>query len=112
MDPYTLQTKYQGDYAVGDLASTGVPKAGVYARGAARNVAANIIAGLRGAAQIARNSGAGSCYTEFGAGRIGRVGVDFLSGPKPFGTWHGASEAFREDKALFGSSRRARWFGR
>jgi len=38
--------------------------------------------------------------------------VDFLSGPKPFGTWHGASEALREDKALFGSTRRARWFGR
>ena len=112
VDPYTLQTKYQGVYAVGDLASTGVPKAGVYAEGAARTVAANIIAGLRGEPQTAQNPGAGSCYIEFGAGQIGRVDVDFLSGPKPFGTWHGASEALREDKELFGTTRRARWFGR
>lgn len=111
VDPYTLQTKYPGVYAVGDLANTGVPKAGVYAEGAARTVAANIISLLRKEAQTARNPGSGSCYIEFGANRIGRVDVDFLSGPKPFGTFHGASEALRVDKENFGSSRRARWFG-
>ena len=112
VDPFTLETRYPGVYAVGDLANTGVPKAGVYAEGAARAVAANIISWLRGEAQTARNPGAGSCYIEFGAGRIGRVDVDFLSGPKPFGTFHGASEEMRLDKEQFGSSRRARWFGR
>ena len=112
VDPYTLQTKHAGVYALGDLANTGVPKAGVYAEGAARTVAANIISLLRNEAQSARNPGAGSCYIEFGAGRIGRVDVDFLSGPKPFGTFHGASQALRVDKEHFGSSRRARWFGR
>jgi sulfide:quinone oxidoreductase len=111
VDPYSLQTKYPGVYAVGDLASTGVPKAGVYAEGAARTVAANIISLLRNEEQTARNPGAGSCYIEFGANRIARVDVDFLSGPKPFGTFHGASEALRVDKEHFGSSRRARWFG-
>lgn len=112
VDPYTLQTKYPGVYAVGDLANTGVPKAGVYAEGAARTVAANIISLLRNEPQTARNPGAGSCYIEFGANRIARVDVDFLSGPKPFGTFHGASQALRVDKEHFGSSRRARWFGR
>jgi sulfide:quinone oxidoreductase len=112
VDPFTLQTKYAGVYAVGDLANTGVPKAGVYAEGAARTVAANIISRLRGEDETARNPGAGSCYIEFGANRIGRVDVDFLSGPKPFGTFHGASEELRLDKEQFGSSRRARWFGR
>lgn len=111
VDPYTLQTRYPGVYAVGDLANTGVPKAGVYAEGAARTVAANIVSLLREEPQTARNPGAGSCYIEFGANRIGRVDVDFLSGPKPFGTFHGASEALRIDKEQFGSSRRARWFG-
>jgi sulfide:quinone oxidoreductase len=111
VDPHTLQTSYPGVYAVGDLASTGVPKAGVYAEGAARTVAANIISQLRNEPQTARNPGAGTCYIEFGANRIARVDVDFLSGPKPFGTYHGASEAMRVDKELFGSSRRARWFG-
>jgi len=110
VDPFTLQTKFSGVYAVGDLANTGVPKAGVYAEGAARTVAANIISRLRRQAETARNPGAGSCYIEFGANRIGRVDVDFLSGPKPFGTFHGASEALRVDKEHFGASRRARWF--
>jgi sulfide:quinone oxidoreductase len=111
VDPYTLQTRHPGVYAVGDLANTGVPKAGVYAEGAARTVAANIISQLRNEVPTARNPGAGSCYIEFGAARIGRVDVDFLSGPKPFGTVHGASRALRVDKEHFGSSRRARWFG-
>ena len=112
VDPFTLQTRYPGVYAVGDLANTGVPKAGVYAEGAARTVAGNVISQLRGEPETARNPGAGSCYIEFGANRIARVDVDFLSGPKPFGTFHGASEALRVDKENFGSSRRARWFGR
>jgi sulfide:quinone oxidoreductase len=111
VDPFTLLTKFPNVYALGDLANTGVPKAGVYAEGAARTVAANIISRLRNEAETARNPGAGSCYIEFGANRIGRVDVDFLSGPKPFGTFHGASEALRVDKEHFGSSRRARWFG-
>jgi sulfide:quinone oxidoreductase len=112
VDPHTLATKHPGVYAVGDLAATGVPKAGVYAEGAARTVAANIIAMVRGEPQTARNPGAGSCYIEIGAGLIARIDVDFLSGPKPFGTFHGASEEMRRDKEEFGSSRRARWFGR
>jgi sulfide:quinone oxidoreductase len=112
VDPHTLATPYPGVYAVGDLAATGVPKAGVYAEGAARTVAANIIAMVRGEPQTARNPGAGSCYIEIGAGLIARIDVDFLSGPKPFGTFHGASEEMRRDKEEFGASRRARWFGR
>jgi sulfide:quinone oxidoreductase len=42
---------------------------------------------------------------------IGKVEVDFLSGPKATGTYHAPSESLRADKELFGSSRRARWFG-
>ncbi|MCX7300564.1 MAG: FAD-dependent oxidoreductase [Rhodobacterales bacterium] len=112
VDPFTLATRFEGVYAVGDLAATGVPKAGVYAEGAARVVAANIISRLRNEPETARNPGAGSCYIEIGANKIARVDVDFLSGPKPFGTFHGASEEMRRDKEHFGASRRARWFGR
>ena len=53
----------------------------------------------------------GTCYNEFGAGRIGRVDVDFFSGPKPTGQYHEPSAALRADRNHFGSSRRARWFG-
>ena len=48
----------------------------------------------------------------FGAGRVGRVNVDFLSGLKPTGTFEEPSAALVAAKELFGSSRRARWFGR
>ena len=89
----------------------GVPKAGVFAEGAARVVAASLIARVRGGEQPAAYDGLGSCYIEFGAGRVGRVDVDFLSGPKPTGTFHEPSAALVAEKEHFGSSRRARWFG-
>jgi len=112
VDPKTLETRFPGVYAVGDVATIGVPKAGVFAEGAARVVGASLIAGLRRAEQPGAYDGLGSCYIEFGAGRVGRVDVDFLSGPKPTGTFHEPSDALVAEKRHFGSSRRARWFSR
>jgi sulfide:quinone oxidoreductase len=106
-----LETKFPGVYAVGDLANTGAPKAGVFAEGAARTVAKNIGALIKQEEPIAKNPGAGSCYIEFGANRIARVDVDFFSGPKPTGVFHEPSEALRADKKAFGATRKARWFG-
>jgi sulfide:quinone oxidoreductase len=112
VDPRTLETKFAGVYAIGDLANTGAPKAGVFAEGAARAVAENLSAIIRRQEPTAKNPGAGSCYIEFGGGRIARVDVDFFSGPKPTGTFNEPSEAVRADKSAFGATRRARWFGR
>jgi sulfide:quinone oxidoreductase len=109
--PRTLETRFQGVYAIGDIANTGTPKAGVFAEGAARAVATSLIAHIRGGDQSGAYTGAGSCYIEFGAGRIGRVDVDFFSGPAPTGTYHEPSVELRADKEHFGASRRARWFG-
>lgn len=108
----TLETNFPGVYAVGDVNGVGTAKAGVFAEGAARVVAAAIIAQLRGGPSPEAYKGAGTCYVEFGRGQIGKVDVDFLSGPKPVGTFHGASEALVAEKAYFGSSRIQRWFGR
>jgi sulfide:quinone oxidoreductase len=107
----TLETRFPNVYAVGDVATVGVPKAGVFAEGAARVVADSLIARLRHAEQPAAYRGLGSCYIEFGAGRVGRVDVDFLSGPKPTGTFQEPSNALVAEKHHFGSNRRARWFG-
>jgi sulfide:quinone oxidoreductase len=107
----TLETRFPGVYAIGDVATIGVPKAGVFSEGAARVVAASLVARLRGGAQPDDYDGLGSCYIEFGAGRVGRVDVDFLSGPKPTGTFQEPSNALVAEKQHFGSSRRARWFG-
>jgi sulfide:quinone oxidoreductase len=111
VDSRTLRTRFPDVYAVGDVATVGVPKAGVFAEGAARAVAESLIARLRGDEQPDGYSGRGSCYIEFGAGRVGRVDVDFLSGPAPTGVFQEPSDVFVADKQLFGSSRRARWFG-
>jgi sulfide:quinone oxidoreductase len=112
VDSKTLQTRYPGVYAVGDVATIGVPKAGVFAEGAARVVAAGLIAKLQGGQDPRAYEGMGSCYIEFGAGRVGRVDVDFLSGPKPTGIYHEPSVALVTEKEHFGSSRRASWFER
>ena len=106
------QTRFPGVYAVGDVATVGVPKAGVFAEGAARVVAASLVARLRNVRRPDAYDGLGSCYIEFGAGRVGRVDVDFLSGSKPTGTYHEPSIALVAEKQRFGSSRSARWFGR
>jgi len=112
VNPRTLETRFPGVYAIGDVAATGVPKAGVFAEGPARIVAASLIAGLQGGEQPGGYDGRGSCYIEFGSGRVGRVDVDFLSGPKPTGTFQEPSATLVTEKQHFGSSRRARWFGR
>jgi sulfide:quinone oxidoreductase len=111
VDSATLQTRFPDVYAVGDVATAGVPKAGVFAEGAARVVAQRLIAELRGEESSARHLGQGTCYIEFGEGRIGRVDIDFLSGPEKTGTFNAPSAEQMALKESFGSSRRERWFG-
>jgi sulfide:quinone oxidoreductase len=111
VDKQTLETKFPGVYAVGDVNGVGTAKAGVFAENAAKVVAARIIAGISGGPMPDAYKGQGLCYIEFGKGEVGKVEVDFLSGPKPTGMFHGASEAVAEEKVRFGSSRVARWFG-
>jgi len=108
----TLETEYPGVYAVGDVTTVGVPKAGVFAEGAARVAAASLLARIAAGEEPDPYDGRGSCYIEFGAGLVGRVDVDFLSGPKPTGSFRDPSLELVAEKEHFGSSRAARWFGR
>jgi sulfide:quinone oxidoreductase len=111
VDSATLQTRFPAVYAVGDVATAGVPKAGVFAEGAARIVAQTLIATLRGGEPPGPHLGQGTCYIEFGRGRVGSVDIDFLSGPSRTGTFNAPSAALVAKKEHFGSSRRTRWFG-
>jgi sulfide:quinone oxidoreductase len=106
----TLETKFPGVYAVGDVATVGVPKAGVFAERTARVVAKELIAEIMRREHPEGYDGRGSCYIEFGGGRVGRVDVDFF-GPNPRGTLQEPSIELVAEKERFGSSRRARWFG-
>jgi sulfide:quinone oxidoreductase len=110
-DSRTLATRYPGVYAIGDVSTVGVPKAGVFAEGAARAVARALIAQARGGGDTEGYDGRGSCYIEFGDDMVARVDVDFYSGPKPTGTFAEPSAAIVAEKEHFGSSRKARWFG-
>jgi sulfide:quinone oxidoreductase len=112
VDSRTLETRFANVYALGDVATVGVPKAGVFSEGAARVVAASLLARLRGDEPPAPYDGRGGCYIEFGGGRVGKVDVDFFSGPKPTGTFREPSSELVAEKRRFGSSRRVRWFGR
>jgi sulfide:quinone oxidoreductase len=111
VDKTNLKTQYPNVYAIGDVNSVGTPKAGVFAEGAAKIAAVSIIAELEGGENPSPYKGAGTCYVEFGDGRVGKVDVDFFSGPAPIGYYTEASVDLVADKELFGSSREARWFG-
>jgi sulfide:quinone oxidoreductase len=111
VDSATLKTRFPGVYAVGDVATAGVPKAGVFAEGAARVVAQTLIHEFRGGDSPGRHLGRGTCYIEFGQGAVGSVDIDFLSGPSRTGTFNPPSAALVAEKEHFGSSRRKRWFG-
>jgi sulfide:quinone oxidoreductase len=112
VDPASLATRFPGVYAVGDVTSVGTAKAGSFAERAARVVADQLVARLRGTPQPPGYDGTGACYVEFGDHEVARVDVDFFSSPgHPRGTLAGPSAAIAADKAAFGVSRRTRWFG-
>jgi sulfide:quinone oxidoreductase len=112
VDSLTLQTSFDGVYAIGDVTSVGTPKAGVFSEGQAAVVAAGISARIRGAASSVTYDGHGTCYLEFGHDQVARVDVTFLSGAKPIGEMDGPSAAIAADKIDFGASRISRWFSR
>lgn len=110
VDGRTLATPFPDVYAIGDVTSAPVPRAGVFAEGQARIVAAGIINRFRGSPDTDRYEGAGSCYIEFGAGTVARVDINILGGPQPTGRFAAPSADIVVEKELFGSSRRSRWF--
>jgi sulfide:quinone oxidoreductase len=112
VDPISLETRFPGVYAVGDVTSVGTPKAGVFAEGQALVVAERIGAQLRDEAATAAYDGHGICYMEFGHDMIAKVDVTFTSGARPVGNLEGPSPDLMRDKTEFGSSRVQRWFGR
>ena len=111
VDPRNLKTRFPGVYAVGDVTSVGTPKAGMFSEGAARVVAASLIAELQGGEPPSAYDGAGTCYIECGGDRVGRVDVVFAPGASPTGSFAEPSLALAREKQNFGSSREARWFG-
>jgi sulfide:quinone oxidoreductase len=111
VDPLTLQTSFDGVYAVGDVTSVGTPKAGVFSEGQAAIVAERLIAQFRDEVPSAEYDGHGLCYLELGHEQVAKVDVTFMSGQRPTGSLVGPSRELVADKSEFGTSRITRWFG-
>jgi sulfide:quinone oxidoreductase len=111
VDSLTLETRFPGVYAVGDVTSVGTPKAGVFSEGQAGVVAERPIAQVQGE-EGPTYGGVGVCYLEFGGDLVAGVEVTFLQGQPPFGTYDGPSERLAAFKGEFGTSRARRWFGK
>jgi sulfide:quinone oxidoreductase len=111
VDRGTLRTRFENVYAVGDVAGTPNAKAGVFAEVAAGVVAEEIIATIRGGEPPDPFEGAGTCFIEFGDGRVGKVEANFFGGPDPTARLVGPSEELAAEKREFAATRRERWFG-
>ncbi len=106
-----LATRFPNVYAVGDVTALPMAKAGVFAEAAARVVADDIAARLRGGVLQRPYEGAGTCYIEFGGGMVGVVEANFFGGPTPTARLVGPSRELAADKVAFASTRKERWFG-
>ncbi|MEX1253641.1 MAG: FAD-dependent oxidoreductase [Dehalococcoidia bacterium] len=111
VDKANLSTRFPDVYAVGDVTSAPVPKAGIFAESAARAVAEHLTVRLRQQGTPKPYDGAGSCFIEFGDRTVGRVDVDFLTGPSVVAPFTDASLQGAEEKKEFAASRRRFWFG-
>ena len=110
VDDKNLATRFPGVYAVGDVTSAPVPKAGMFSESAARAVAEHLIAELRGAGSPTPFDGAGVCYIEFGDNIVGRVDADFRPGTTATAPFSPPSPELTEEKREFASVRKQRWF--
>jgi sulfide:quinone oxidoreductase len=113
VDQTNLATRFAGVYALGDVASGArtVAKAGIFAEAAARVVAADIAARLRGSEPPPPYQGDGPCYIEFGGGIVGKAEINFLGGPAPAARLIAPSRELAAEKEAFAATRRQSWFG-
>jgi len=106
-----LSTRFPDVYAIGDVTSAPVPKAGIFAESAGRAVAEHLIVRLREEGTAKPYDGAGACFIEFGDQKVGRVDVDFLTGPSVTAPLTEASLQGAEETREFAAWRRMFWFG-
>ena len=111
VNKHSMLTKFPNVYAIGDVASTGIPKSGSFAAGAARSAAEHIIAEYEGHDFTMGYDGKGSCYVEFGEGMVGRADVDFYTKSTATGIHRGVSTTLADEKRSIGERNKARWFG-
>ena len=111
VDPATFATRFPGVFAVGDVTSAPVPRAGGIAEGEAATVAKVLISQLTGGSVPPPYDGASGCYVELGDDLVGRIDVDFLSYDTPVAKFSAPTAELAGEKREWGATRIARWFG-
>ena len=116
VDRHTLETKYPGVYALGDVVSIPLtigkplPKAGVFAHAEAAVVARNIVRSITGTGTSASFDGVGTCFIETGDGKAGMGIGDFYAEPVPQMKLHPPGRRWHLAKVLFEKRWLWRWF--
>jgi sulfide:quinone oxidoreductase len=117
VDAGTMQTSYEGVYAVGDVTliplANGLPfpKAGVMAELQATRVARAIAAQVLGDEPPPPFDGSGFCPIELGPYAAALVEGHWYAEPEPLVTIEGPSDTHVGEKASFEAERLQRWFG-
>ena len=107
VDRQTLQTRFDGVYAVGDATAVALangkplPKAGVFAHAEALVAARRLAAGLGRSASDAVFDGQGYCWLETGGGKAGFAVGDFFAEPDPLVALRRPRRVWHAGKALF-----------
>lgn len=117
VDVRTLETRFPGVYAIGDLTEITLangmplPKAGIFAEGEGQIVANRIAAAFAGRTPEATFEGVGHCFMEVGKGQALLVRGRFLAEPAPDVALTEPSSQFLEEKHTFEAERLRAWFG-
>jgi sulfide:quinone oxidoreductase len=115
-DRYTLQTRFEGVHAVGDVVAIPLklgkplPKAGVFAHAQAEVVARNIARALTGKGKPAAFEGDGECFIEAGDGKAGVGRGNFYAEPTPQVKIQAPARRWHAAKVLFEKDWLRRWF--
>ena len=117
VNPRTLETKFAGVYAIGDINEIPLankmplPKAGVFAEAEGKIVAEHIADTFAGKTTTAAFDGFGYCFLEVGGGMAHLVQGNFLAEPAPQVTLTEPSLEALEHKREFEQERLQMWFG-
>lgn len=116
VDLYTFKTRFEGIYAVGDVASLKLPngnphpKAGIFAEAQAHVLSRNLSAEITGGGQTPYQ-GDGICFVDTGRNQAAQVEAHLLIPEGPRVTLNPPSEEGLRGKGLFEEERFTRWFG-
>ena len=115
VDRYTLATRFQDVYAIGDVTTIPLkmgrplPKAGVFAHSEAEVVARNIAHAWTGRGAPAQFDGHGACFIETGGARAGMGSGNFYAEPAPVVRLHQPSLMWHLGKVLYEKYWLYRW---